>query len=58
MKQKANREAILRLINNHRAEFNSLVYSEQVRIGLITPGDRKNVGDEIPKWISLSSSLA
>jgi hypothetical protein len=53
LKQKANREAILRLINNHRAEFNSLVYSEQVRLGVITPGERRNVGDE-PSWMSLA----
>lgn len=49
-KHEANRAAILRLIENHRSEFNNLVYSEQIRAGLITPGDRVNV----PKWMSLA----
>lgn len=54
LKQKANREAILRLINNHRAEFNSLVYSEQVRLGIVSPGERRDVGEEMPSWVSLA----
>lgn len=54
LKQRANREAILRLINNHRAEFNSLVYSEQVRLGVVSPGERRTVGEELPSWISLA----
>ncbi len=53
LKQQANREAILRLINNHRAEFNSLVYSEQVRLGVITPGERRDLS-EVPSWVSLA----
>lgn len=47
-KSEANRAAILRLIENHRAEFNNLVYSEQVRSGLTQPGERP-----LEKWINL-----
>lgn len=44
----AHRQAILRLIDRHRTEFDRLVYSEQVRLGVISVNEspREN-------WVSL-----
>lgn len=48
LRSDSHRHAILRLIQRHQAEFDKLVYSEQVRAGLI------NV-NELPRenWVSL-----
>lgn len=47
-RQEAHRQAILRLIDRHRTEFDRLVYSEQVKAGVINL-------NEVPRenWVSL-----
>lgn len=47
-KAEAHRQAILRLIDRHRSEFDSLVYSEQIRLGVISVNDSPR-----ERWVSL-----